>query len=283
MIKIVTDSTADIPKEVAEQWDIHILPLKVLIDGETYLDGVTITPSAFFEKLENASSFPSTSQPSPVEFAEKYQEILDKHGEDTQIISIHLSSALSGTYQSARLGANLLETKANIHVLDSKKAAYFLGMMVVEAAKAAENGMSVDQCMELIHKMMKEQEEFFVLDTLTYLQKGGRIGKAQAIVGTLLNVKPILSLNEAGEVFPFEKVRGKKKAITRILDECKQYAGEEKVIASVLYGLNRPEAEELRDRLIEEFMIQEITLTEIGPVIGAHVGPQALGVLMYKP
>lgn len=281
-IKIVTDSTADIPKEIAEFLDIHVLPLKVLMDGETFLDGVTITPSAFFEKLEKVSSFPSTSQPSPAEFAEKYQQILEKHGTETQIISIHLSSALSGTCQSARLGANLLESKGNIHVIDSKKAAYFLGMLVVEAAKAAKNGNSVDQCMELIHKMMKEQKEFFVLDTLTYLQKGGRIGKAQAIVGTLLNVKPILSLNEAGEVYPFEKVRGKKKAITRILDECQQYAGGEKVIASVLYGLNREEAEELKIRLVEEFQIQEITLTEIGPVIGAHVGPQALAVLMYK-
>lgn len=282
-IKIVTDSTADIPKELAEQWDIAIVPLKVHLDDETYLDGVTLTPSEFFEKLGRASSFPSTSQPSPNDFVEKYQEILNEYGDETQIISIHLSSALSGTCQSARLGASLLEPAREIVVVDSKKASFLLGSIVIETAKAAKNGKTKDQCLDLIHKMMKEQKEFFVLDTLNYLQKGGRIGKAQAIVGTLLNVKPILSLNEAGEVYPFEKVRGKKKAISRILEECKKYAGEEQVIVSVLYGLNRPEAEELKDKLLQEFQIQEISLFEIGPVIGAHVGPDALAVVMYKP
>lgn len=283
IVKIVTDSTADIPKEIAEKWDIRVVPLKVHMDGETYLDGVTIKPSEFFEKLQNSNQFPSTSQPSPAEFEQTYREIIDRCGDDAQILSIHLSSALSGTYQSACLARGMIGSTADIEVIDSKKASYILGMIVVEAAKLAYNGGSKRQCMALIDKMIREMKQFFVLDSLAYLQKGGRIGKAQAIVGTLLNVKPILSLNEAGEVYPFEKTRGKKKAIATMLEQCKNYAQNDEVIVSALYGVNRSEAERLKERLTRDFNVKEITISEIGPVIGAHVGPQSLALAMYKP
>lgn len=282
-VKIVTDSTADIPSELLEQLEIYMVPLKVHIDGETYLDGETITPSTFFHKLENSIEFPSTSQPSPIDFENRYKEIIEKYGKDTPIISIHLSSALSGTYQSAQLAKNMVGADFDIQVIDSKKAAYMLGMIVVEAAKAANSGKSKEQCLELVQRMISEQKEFFVLDTLTYLQKGGRIGRAQAIVGTLLNVKPILSLNEDGEVYPFDKVRGKKKAIARMIDELKKYAEKEEVITSILYAMNREEAEELKNQLTHEFNLKEISFVEVGPVIGAHVGPKVLGITMFKP
>lgn len=281
-IIMVTDSTADIPKEIAEQLDIHIVPLKVHIDGQTYLDGVTITPSAFFDKLAQSEQFPSTSQPSPIDFEQKYLEIIDQYGQDVQIISIHLSSALSGTFQSANLARNMVGSDFDITVIDSRKAAFLLGTMVVQAARAVKEGHNKEECIQIIEKMKVSQKDFFVVDTLTYLQKGGRIGKAQALIGALLNVKPILTLNEAGEVIPFDKVRGKKKAVAKMMEELKQYAQGKRVVASVLYAMNLQEAEELKNQLQEQFDIEEITLSEVGPVIGAHVGPNVLAVSMCK-
>lgn len=279
---LVTDSTADIPKDLADQLDIHIVPLKVHIGGQTYMDGVTITPSVFFDKLVQSEQFPSTSQPSPIDFEQKYHEIIGKYGKDAQIISVHLSSALSGTFQSANLARNMVGSDFDITVIDSKKAAFLLGTIVVQAAKAAKKGQGKEECIQVVEKMKESQKDYFVVDTLTYLQKGGRIGKAQALIGTLLNVKPILTLNDAGEVIPFDKVRGKKKAVARILEELKQYAHNERVVASVLYATNLPEAEELKNHLQEQFNIEEITLSEVGPVIGAHVGPNVLAVSMCK-
>ena len=281
-ICIVTDSTADIPKEIAEQLDIHVIPLHVHIDQENFLDGVTITPLEFFEKLEKAKSFPTTSQPSPTHFEKKYRELAEVHGEDVQILSIHLSSALSGTYQSANLASSFLEGKSDVTVIDSKKAAFFLGQIVVEAAKAAKMGKSKEECIELIRRMIEGQRDLFMIDDLTYLQKGGRIGKAQALLGNLLSLKPILSLNEQGEVYPLDKVRGKKKAISRMLEYFQEYAGNEKVICSVLYGKNHEEAVELAEKISGQFKVDEIGLVMLGPVIGAHAGPEAIAVSMMK-
>lgn len=281
-ICIVTDSTADIPAQLAEEWGIRIVPLKVHINGETYLDGVSITPPDFFAKLVHSEQFPTTSQPSPVDFEQVYADLGKQYGPDVQIISIHLSSSLSGTYQSAHLASTLVEPSLDITVIDSKKAAFLLGTIVVQAARAVKEGKSKEECLELIDRMIKGQREFFVLDTLTYLQKGGRIGKAQALIGTLLNVKPILSLNENGEVYPFDKVRGKKKAMSVMIEELKKYAGDQQVLASILYATNPDEAEQLKEQLTQEFNIAEVTFSEIGPVIGAHVGPNVLAISMYK-
>ncbi|MBP1930733.1 DegV family protein [Ammoniphilus resinae] len=281
-ICVVTDSTADIPKEVAEQWDIHVVPLHVHIDHETFLDGVTITPLEFFEKLVKANNFPTTSQPSPTHFEKKYRELAGVYGEDVQILSIHLSSALSGTYQSANLARSFLDGKIDVSVIDSKKAAFFLGQIVVEAAKAAKSGKSKEDCLALIKRMIDGQRDLFMIDDLTYLQKGGRIGKAQALLGNLLSVKPILSLNEEGEVYPLDKVRGKKKAISKMLEYFHEYAGDEEVLCSVLYGKNHDEAKELAEKISGQFNVNEIHLVVLGPVIGAHAGPQAIAVSMMK-
>ncbi len=281
-ICIVTDSTADIPREIAEEWGIHIVPLRVHMAGETYLDGIDITPSEFFTKLSQVQQFPTTSQPSPADFEQLYLDLAHMYGRDVQILSIHLSSALSGTVQSATLASKMVDPQLDITVIDSKKAAYLLGMMVVEAARAVKEGKSKEECIALLQRMIEGQKEFFVVDTLTYLQKGGRIGKAQALIGTILNVKPILSLNANGEVFPFDKVRGKKKAVARILEELKEYAGDQKVMVSILYAMNIEEATDLKDQIAQSFNTKEITLSEIGPVIGAHVGPNVLAVCMYK-
>ncbi|ERI09154.1 DegV family protein [Aneurinibacillus aneurinilyticus] len=279
---IVTDSTADIPKELAAELDIHIVPLKVHIGDMTYLDGVTLSTGEFYEKLAQADKLPRTSQPSPADFVDVYESLAARE-EDGEVISIHLSSALSGTYQTANLAKDMVREKINVHAIDSRTASYALGAIVVAVARAARVGNGLQYCLDLTQRLIANHKAFFVMDTLMYLQKGGRIGKASAVLGSLLNVKPILTFDEAGEVAAVEKVRGKKKAVGRIVDLINEYAAGEPVVASVVHATSHEEAEALKVRVAETLNITEdIVVTELGPVIGTYGGPGLLAVMLYK-
>ncbi|MBN6185883.1 DegV family protein [Aneurinibacillus sp. BA2021] len=279
---IVTDSTADIPKELASELDIHVVPLKVHVEDHTYLDGVTLTAGEFYEKLERADKLPRTSQPSPADFVEMY-ESLAASGEEAQVISIHLSSALSGTYQTANLAKDMVQEKIQVHVVDSRTASYAFGGIVVAVARAVREGKSLEHCLDLTHRLVANHKAFFVMDTLMYLQKGGRIGKASAVLGSLLNVKPILTFDETGEVASVEKVRGKKKAVARILELAKEFAGGEPVVAASVYTTSREEAEALKTRIAEEITTAEdVMVAQLGPVIGTYGGPGLLAITLYK-
>lgn len=209
-VAIVTDSTADIPEELIRKYDIHVVSLRVLFGEENYADGVELTSEQFYDKLRQSTVLPTTSQPSPTDFMSVYQRLLDENP-DRPIVSIHLSSGMSGTYQSAMLGKSLLEREADLTVIDSKSASYGYGLMVVHAAELAEQGKSVAEISAAVEEMQQSRKLFFLVDTLEYLQKGGRIGKASAILGTLLNIKPILSIDEEGIIYAVEKVRGHKR------------------------------------------------------------------------
>ncbi|GGA33266.1 fatty acid-binding protein DegV [Kroppenstedtia guangzhouensis] len=276
-VQVITDSTADIPKHLIEELGIVVVPLKVHLSGESYLDGVTISPSQFYERLKESDEMPTTSQPSPIDFVEAYREAA-KDG-NVDILSIHLSSAFSGTYQSALLARSMVEDEFKVTVVDSKKASYAIGMIVVEVARAAKEGKSLDECVAIANRLIEEEQVFFLVDTLEYLQKGGRIGKASAVVGSLLNIKPILSISPEGEVFPVDKVRGKAKAISRIFEMLKENLPEGAKDVAVLYTDNREEADKWADRLKETFQVDHVEYTEIGPVIGAHVGPGTIAVV----
>ncbi|MFT9847911.1 DegV family protein [Aneurinibacillus sp. REN35] len=279
---IVTDSTADIPKELASELDIHVVPLKVHIEDHTYLDGVTLTAGEFYEKLERADKLPRTSQPAPADFVEMYESLAASE-EEVQIISIHLSSALSGTYQTANLAKDMVQEKVNVHVIDSRTASYALGAIVVAVARAIREGKSLQQCLDLAQRMIANHKVFFVMDTLMYLQKGGRIGKASAVLGSLLNVKPILTFDESGEVASVEKIRGKKKAVGRILELAKEFAAGSSVIAASVYTTSLEEAEALKLRITEEFNVtEEVMIAQLGPVIGTYGGPGLLAITLYK-
>ncbi|WP_139489790.1 DegV family protein [Brevibacillus dissolubilis] len=281
-VVIVTDSSADIESGLRQEFGIEIVPLKVLFGTESYLDGITMTSAEFFAKLTSSSVMPTTSQPSPVEWAEKYKEIVEKHGKDVSIIVITISSALSGTYQSAVIGKTMLEDDTDITIIDSKKGSFIQGIAVVAAARAAQAGQTKQQVLDLTERILREMKEFFVVDTLQYLQKGGRIGKASALIGSLLNIKPILSLDSSGSVYPFDKVRGTKKAVSRMLEELKAYAGNEKVAVGIIHATNEDEANNLRERVREEFNVVDDYIAEIGPVVGTHIGPGAIACVMYK-
>lgn len=277
-IKIITDSTADIPSELLEELNIGVVPLKVHLKGETYIDGVTIQPSEFYKLLQESDELPTTSQPSPVDFVEKYREAKEAGYEE--IISIHLSSALSGTYQSAMLAKSMVEDEVNVEVIDSKGASYDFGIIVVEAARAAQAGRSLEECVALVNRLIKESYVLFLVDTLDYLLKGGRIGKASAVVGSLLNIKPILSLSDEGEVYPVEKVRGKSKAVERVFQLVGENLPSGPVRAAVMHSEAPEEAKKWADRLSDTFGVKDLITTYVGPVIGTHTGPKTVAVVL---
>jgi DegV family protein with EDD domain len=278
-VRIVTDSTADIPQTVREALGIEFVPLKVHFGEETYLDAVTIKSEDFYGKLAQAEQLPTTSQPSPVDFLDKYKQLADTP--EAEIISIHLSAALSGTYQSAVLAKSLLEEKVNVTIVNSKSASYGLGMLAVEAAKSAQAGKSKEECLNLIRQLREQTKLYFLVDTLEYLQKGGRIGKAAALFGSLLNIKPILTVDSEGEIAPVDKVRGNKKAVGRIVELLKQDFPDRKVNAVVAHSNALAAAEEFGEVLRQHFNIQDLSFTSIGPVIGTHVGPGTTAVFMH--
>ncbi|CAM4284652.1 DegV family protein with EDD domain [Paenibacillus endophyticus] len=281
MVRIVTDSTADIPEEVRERLGISMIPLKVLFGEETFLDAVTIKSDGFYEKLAQSATLPTTSQPSPMEFSEVYEKLLAEDAE-SPIISIHLSAALSGTYQSAVIAHSMLEGQADITIMDSRSASYGFGMRVVQAAEMAQAGASKERIIEAIEQRERDTQLYFLVDTLEFLQKGGRIGKASALIGSILNIKPILSLDADGVVLAVDKVRGSKKAMSRIIELLKQTYGDVPVGMTMAYSFRKDTAEELCEQIKSQFNVQEIGWTTIGAVIGTHTGPGASAVFMYR-
>ncbi|MBG9788197.1 DegV family protein [Brevibacillus laterosporus] len=281
-IVIVTDSASDIDQALITELGIEIVPLKVSFGAETFLDGITMRSNEFFERLRSSDVFPRTSQPSPVEFSQKFQDISDKHGADVCIIAILLSSQLSGTYQSAVIGKGMLEQELDLTIIDSKKGAMFEGLLVVEAAKMARAGCSKQQILDEVDRMIGQMQNFFIIDTLEFLQKGGRIGRASAFIGSLLNIKPILSLDANGAVYAFDKVRGNKKAVARMMDELKSYAADARVKVAIMHANALEEAKALKERVTQEFQVIETYISEIGPVIGAHIGPGGIACAMVK-
>jgi DegV family protein with EDD domain len=276
-VRIVTDSTSDIPLFLRQLLNIEIVHLKVQFGEETYVDGVTIVPEQFYEKLAASSQLPTTSQPSPVDFVEVYHQLAD-HSPGTQIISIHLSSTFSGTYQSALLAKSMMKGKADIHVIDSRSASFGCGAMAVAAARAARDGKSAEQCIQAAQSVFQRMNIYFLVDTLDYLQKGGRIGKAASLIGSLLAIKPILTIDNDGQVASVEKARGHKKAVGRIVERLQETFGDTPLSLVVAHANAQTSAEQFAELLKASLHTEEILYTSLGPVIGAHVGPGTLAV-----
>jgi DegV family protein with EDD domain len=277
-VRIVVDSTADLPKDVRERLGIEMVPLKVHFGNDTYLDSVTLSASEFFEKLASSPEMPTTSQPSPVDFMEVYKTLLEEP--DTAIISLHLSSALSGTYQSAVLAKSLIGGEPNVTVVDTKTASMGIGMLAIAAAEAARNGADLEACLKLIHDMKGHTKLYLLVDTLEYLHRNGRIGKASSVFGSLLNIKPILSLDDEGTIYPVDKVRGSRKAMGRIVELLQtDYAGKE-VDLTFVHAKALSGAQEFAGILQEQLNVRDTAYYELGPVIGTHVGPGTLAVFV---
>lgn len=276
-IAIITDSTADIPAELQKKYGIEVVPLNVIFGDEVYKDGEDITSQGFFETLPTAKVHPRTSQPSPGDFHSVYTEALKSHD---AIISLHISSHLSGTFQSAVMASQMIEG-ASITVIDSRTASLGLGLAVIAAAIGRNAGKSHEEIVAAAHHVIGRQVLMLSVETLEWLQRNGRIGKASALLGSLLNLHPVLRIEE-GSITPHAKIRGK---MTKVLHSLVDSAGEfvphgSKVQVAIVHA-NCPErVEELSKLLAAAYKIDELTVNQIGPVIGVHVGPGAIGVIV---
>ncbi|RIX49918.1 DegV family protein [Paenibacillus nanensis] len=280
-VRIVTDSTSDIPAEVRERLGITMVPLKVVFGEETFSDAVTITPEQFYERLRTTQELPTTSQPSPADFLEAYERLIDEDS-DSPIISFHLASVLSGSYQAGTIAASMVERAADITIVDCKSASYGSGLQVVRAAELAQAGESKERILEEVQRLRSNMGLYFLVDSLDNLQKGGRIGRASALIGSILNIKPILSLDQDGGVYSVDKVRGSKKAMGRIAELLKAEFGDSPVALVIAKTDNVEAAEELGERVKNELNVKEIIHTTVGSVIGTHAGPGTCAVFVYR-
>lgn len=272
-VYIVTDSGADLTPELSHP-RIHVVPLTVHFGQESFRDGVDLTGEAFYHRLRHASqdTMPRTSQPSPAQFEAVYRPLVEA---GHAIVSVHLSAALSGTLQSASLAAR--SVGGEIHVVDSLSASLGIGLLARHGAQLADAGQPAAAIAEELQALREQLTLFFTVDTLEYLQRNGRIGKAQAFVGGLLNVKPVLTLRQ-GVVHPVERVRGKAKAHARLLDHMEAAVGDRPVRVAVIHGDVPDEAERLTDMARSRLPVEELVAAPLGSIIGTHVGPGALGI-----
>ena len=270
MVRIVTDSTADLTKEQQQAAGIDVVPLNVHFGDQVFRDHMDLTTEEFFRRLEASSQLPRTSQPSVGVFEEVYRN-LRQNGDE--IVSIHLSSKVSGTYNAALMAARAVDPDA-IEVVDSLSTSMALGFMALEGTRLAGAGRDRATVAARLRELVPKGRVICVVDTLTYLERGGRIGKARALLGSLLNVKPILQLHE-GEVVPIGRARGRPQALNRLV-ELLERDGKVSQLA-IMHGAAQADAERLRERVAATYPGLDILLTETGAVLGTHTGPGVIG------
>ena len=273
-VRIVTDSTADLPPELARELGITVVPLTVIFDGVAYRDGLDIQADDFYARLQSSKSLPTTAAPAPADFAAAYDSLLNEKGVEG-IVSIHLSGKLSATYNNACQAAEGLGDKSEfVAVFDSKSGSLGTGLQVILAARAAAGGATSSEVLALLKRYVDKVKLVFVVDTLEYLQRGGRIGRARAFLGNLLQIKPILSVRD-GEIYPEERVRTRRQALDRLFQLCAQTPFVQEI--GVVHATTPEEADELQRRFRAAFPAANIYFSRLGPALGVHLGPGVIG------
>jgi len=274
-IKIVTDSSADIPPQLLKELNISVVPLYVRFGNDVFRDKVDISNEEFYNRLVNGDVFPNTSQPSPADFIKVYEELAkDADG----IVSLHLSAKLSGTIQSALQARESLKTTCPIEIIDTLSITIGQGMVCIAAAKAAQAGATMEEVVKLAREAVPEIHFLVLFDSLKYLAKGGRIGKAQSLMGSMLNIKPLLGLKD-GEVVPISKARSYSKGLEQQYEFVERTIreGEVKDLA-IMYNTKQDEANALATRIAPLYPREKIIMGEIGPILGTHSGPNLTAV-----
>jgi DegV family protein with EDD domain len=276
-IAIVTDSGTYLPENLIRKYNIHIVPFQLIWGDKIYRDVVDITPEEFYTQLKTAKELPTTSQPSPADFQEVYQQLLQ---DGCEILGMHVSAKLSGTLESA-IQAQAEFPGAPIELVDSQTTSMEMGFHLLAVAKAVASGASLQECKVLAEMVRSFSGIYFVVETLEYLRRGGRIGGAAAFLGNALDLKPILTIRD-GEVMPVGRVRTNKKAIDRMLDIAEERVQSKQPLHLSVIHVNAPEkADELLKLTRRKFRHQEIAesfITGVSPVIGTHVGPGTVGL-----
>ncbi|MGN1385887.1 MAG: DegV family protein [Bacillus sp. (in: firmicutes)] len=275
---IVTDSTAYIPQEMREQLNIHMVPLSVVFGTETYREEIDITAEEYFEELKHADKLPTTSMPPIGLFVEKFEELAKDYD---AVICIHLSSGISGTFQGSVTSGEMVDS-IKVYSFDSELACRVEGFYVIEAAKMAQEGAEPEAIIARLDEMKKSVRAYFMVDDLTNLQRGGRLSSAQAIIGSLLQVKPVLHFEDK-KIVPFEKIRTRKKAINRIVELFEEDASSGEPMECVIIEANgEAQALELKQQLEAKYPNVNFDTSYFGPVIGTHLGEGAIGIGWYK-
>lgn len=278
-VAIVTDSTADIPKDLVERYGIKVIPLYVNFEDRSYLDDrVDITSKQFYERLRSVKKQPTTSQPTPQDFIKAYSELLKENG---SIISIHISKKMSGTYNSAEMARKEL-SDSDIEVINSELVHIPLGILVIKAAELARDGKSKEEILDAINKLKQKITVLFIPSTLKYLIMGGRIGRAKGLIASVLEIRPILTLR-LGEVSQFKTTRRFSQAKNELINSMKSMVKDTNKLMVIISDSDaKAEGDEMAERIKETFNPKQSMRAEIGAVVGNNLGPGGVAVTFYE-
>ncbi|SES72025.1 EDD domain protein, DegV family [Salinibacillus kushneri] len=275
---VLTDSTAYIPKELRDKWNIYMVPLNVIVDNESYQEEVDIQADEFYERMRDMEELPKTSQPSIGMVREKLEQLSEDYD---AVIAVHLSSGISGTLQGTIAAGEIVE-EIDVYAYDSEISCMAQGFMALEAARLAEENTSPEKIIERLDEVKATNKAYFMVDDLTNLHKGGRLNTAQAMLGSLLQVKPILHFVD-GQIEPFEKIRTRKKALNRVRELFDEAATTGKELeACVIHSQREDEAKQWKEELESKYDNVSCQISYFGPVIGTHLGEGALGLTWYE-
>ena len=273
-VRIVTDSSCDLPPDLVDELGIEIVPLSIRFGDDEYTDRRDLTPEQFWSKLESSPVLPETAAPSAGAFEEVFRRLADDGADG--IVCVNLSSQLSATIQSAQVGAKAVEGDCPVEIVDSLTVSLALGNLVRMAALAARDGADTATIVRALEDLRGRSRLFGSLDTLEYLKKGGRVGGAQALVGSMLSIKPVIAI-EDGKVEPWAKVRTRSKALRWLVDKVKEEGNVADL--AILHG-NAPDLPVLLE-MLEPIYPGEILVSQLGPVVGTHAGPRTIGVTYH--
>ncbi|MFB1082258.1 DegV family protein [Jeotgalibacillus sp. JSM ZJ347] len=275
---VVTDSTAYLPEELREMYGIRMVPLCVVMNGETYEEEVDLKTDDFYAEVRKGGALPKTSQPAVGTFASLFEELSTDHDE---VVTIHLSSGISGTYAGAVQAGEMVEG-IKVYPFDSEISCMVQGMFVLEAAAMAKNGAGAEEILARLNELKETTHAYFMVDNLGHLQRGGRLSNAQAIIGSMLQVKPLLHFVDT-KIEPFEKIRTRKKAMKRIVDLLKEDAQKYEEVQAVIIHANREEeAVKWKSEISSELPNVTFRISHFGPVIGTHLGEGSMGLGWMK-
>lgn len=277
MLKIVMDTAGDLPEGWQEQYDIDMIPINIIHEGKTYLQGVDISYEDFYQLVEKKGAIPSTSQPTPYQFTEFYRKIA---GNDDEILSIHVTDKLSGTMTSAIQAAKDMEDEFQIIPFDSASGSIVMGMMAKEARLMDRAGKTIKEIIKRLDEIKAQHRLIFTLDTLKFASISGRVGNLQAALASLLKVKPIIELKK-GALEMGEKVRSRAKSIELVLKKIEKSFGNKRLIVGVVYARDKEAGTQLLKQVIERFNCVEAIIAELSISLAAHFGPGTLGITAY--
>ncbi len=276
-IALIVDSMCDLPREIIQKFAINVLPAKIIYPEEEYADGVDIQPDEVYHRMPD--EIPTTAMPTRHEISEAFEQICREGF--THVLALHISSGLSGTVESVKMVARDFEN-LKIYVMDTKTLSMGTGWIVLDAARNIADGLSFERVVESLQRIQSKVEVYYIIETLEYLRRGGRIGRVAGMLGQFLHLKPVISVDREGNYFTYCKARGRLKSIDKLVEIVENKVKEKQIKLAVLNGGASQEFEKLVERLRQLPNIKELVTSDISPALGVHTGPGLLGVSFYE-